>query len=285
MQEALLFKESQQLMKNFIEFKNIDFAFDGTNPIFSAFNLQIAKGEKLGIVGHSGAGKSTLINLLLKNFAISNYQYWQRNADIGVQENDEGGDILINHQSIYDISSDSLRKAIALIPQDTMLFHRSIGENIGYGKIGEDFDIANQEKIIEASKKAQIHNFITTLPDGYNSLVGERGVKLSGGQRQRIVIARAILKNAPILVLDEATSSLDSQTENDISQALANILLDSNITVIAIAHRLSTLRNLQRIIVLDGGKIAESGTHNQLLQIENGIYNQLWNAQINGFIY
>ncbi len=276
-------------MKNFIEFRNIDFCYDNNIKIFDNFSLTIARGEKIGIVGHSGAGKSTLINLLLKNFAISNYQYWDREANINNYNNDVGGDIFVNSQSIYDVTSSSIRQAIALIPQDTMLFHRSIGDNIAYGKIAEiadnnDFDNINLEEVMEAAKRAQIHNFIASLPDGYNSLVGERGVKLSGGQRQRIAIARAILKDSPILILDEATSSLDSQTENEISQALSTILLNKNTTVIAIAHRLSTLRNLDRIIVLDNGKIAETGNHHQLLQIENGIYSQLWNAQINGFI-
>lgn len=277
-------------MKNFIEFRNIDFCYDNNIKIFDNFNLTIAKGKKIGIVGHSGAGKSTLINLLLKNFAISNYQYWDRAANINNYKNDIGGDILINSQSIYDVTSNSIRKAIALIPQDTMLFHRSIGDNIAYGKIAEiaddnnNLDNINLEEVIEAAKKAQIHNFIASLPNGYDSLVGERGVKLSGGQRQRIAIARAILKDSPILILDEATSSLDSQTENEISKALSVILLNKNTTVIAIAHRLSTLKNLDKIIVLDNGKIAETGNHHQLLQIENGIYSQLWNAQINGFI-
>jgi ATP-binding cassette subfamily B protein len=278
-------------MKNFIEFRNIDFCYDNNIKIFDNFSLTITRGEKIGIVGHSGAGKSTLINLLLKNFAISNYQYWDREVNINNYNNDVGGDIFVNSQSIYDVTSSSIRKAIALIPQDTMLFHRSIGDNIAYGKIAEiaddddnNLDNINLEEVIEAAKKAQIHNFIASLPNGYDSLVGERGVKLSGGQRQRIAIARAILKDSPILILDEATSSLDSQTENEISQALSAILLNKNTTVIAIAHRLSTLRNLDRIIVLDNGKIAETGNHHQLLQIENGIYSQLWNAQINGFI-
>ncbi|MDA0939255.1 MAG: ATP-binding cassette domain-containing protein, partial [Proteobacteria bacterium] len=182
-------------MKNFIHFKNVDFAYENTNKVFDGLDLQIAKGQKVGIVGHSGAGKSTLINLLLKNFAITNYKYWDTPSG-EVRENNEGGDILINNQSIYDVTSDSLRSQISLIPQDIMLFHRSIGENIGYAK-----ENATQVEIENSAKAANIHDFIESLPEKYNTLVGERGVKLSGGQRQRIAIARAILKNAPILIL------------------------------------------------------------------------------------
>ena len=181
-------------MKNFIHFKNVDFAYENTNKVFDGLDLQITKGQKIGIVGHSGAGKSTLINLLLKNFAITNYKYWDRPTNESSNSGIEGGDILINNQSIYDVNSNSLRTQISLIPQDIMLFHRSIGENIGYAK-----ENATQIEIENAAKAANIHEFIEGLPERYSTLVGERGVKLSGGQRQRIAIARAILKNAPIL--------------------------------------------------------------------------------------
>ncbi|MBU6339285.1 MAG: ABC transporter ATP-binding protein/permease [Rickettsiales bacterium] len=247
-----------------INFKNITFYHQENSLVFNDFNLQIKAGEKIGLVGFSGAGKSTLVNLLLKIFKPIS------------------GDILIDDQSIYDCTSDSLRSQIALIPQDTMLFHRSIAENIGYAKEG-----ATRFEIIEAAKKAHIHDFINSLPNGYETLVGERGIKLSGGQRQRIAIARAILKDAPILILDEATSSLDSHTENHIQQSL-NLLIDDKSksakkTVIAIAHRLSTLKHMDRIIVLDKGKIVEDGTHEELLK--TGIYYQkMWNMQAGGFL-
>jgi ATP-binding cassette subfamily B protein len=188
------------------------------------------------------------------------------------------GDILIDNQSIYEISSESLRAQIALIPQDTMLFHRSIAENIGYAK-----ENSSQKEIEQAAKMANIHDFIAALPNGYETLVGERGIKLSGGQRQRVAIARAILKDAPILILDEATSSLDSQSESQI-QASLNLLIDDKSktvkkTVIAIAHRLSTLKHLDRIIVLEGGKIIEEGKHDELLADNNSLYKKLWDLQ------
>lgn len=239
-----------------IVFQNIDFNYDDGEPIFRDLSLNIKAGEKIGLVGHSGAGKSTLISLLLKNFSAIK------------------GDILIDGQSIYDITSDSLRSQIALIPQDTMLFHRSIGENIGYAK-----EKASKKEIEEAAKKAYINEFIIGLKDGYDTLVGERGIKLSGGQRQRIAIARAILKDAPILILDEATSSLDSHTEKYIQESLNLLIEDKSKTVIAIAHRLSTLKHMDRIIVLDDGKIAEEGTHNELMQNEQSLYKKLWKIQ------
>lgn len=244
------------------------------NLIFSNLSLQISRGEKVGLVGQTGAGKTTLINLLLKNFAITNYKYWDRASADKVSENDEGGDIIINKQSIYDVTSDSLRTHIALIPQDIMLFHRSIGENISYAK-----ENATQEEIINASKKAHIHEFISSLEQGYDTLVGERGIKLSGGQRQRIAIARAILKNAPILILDEATSSLDSKTERDIQASLNLLIEDKSKTVIAIAHRLSTLKHMDRIIVLNKGMIVEEGTHDELLANTDSLYKRLWALQ------
>lgn len=239
-----------------INFKNICFKYDQSTDIFKDLNFTIKAGEKIGLVGHSGAGKSSIISLLLKNFNLLK------------------GDILIDNQSIYNANSDSLRSQIALIPQDTLLFHRSISENIGYAK-----DNATQKEIEEASKKAHIHEFIMSLEEGYNSLVGERGVKLSGGQRQRIAIARAILKDSPILILDEATSSLDSKAEKLIQESLNILIEDKSKTVIAIAHRLSTLKHMDRIIVLDDGKIAEEGTHDELLKNKNSLYKKLWELQ------
>jgi ATP-binding cassette, subfamily B, bacterial len=244
-----------------IVFKDVSFGYEsGKLHTLKNLNLHIKAGEKIGLVGSSGAGKSTLVSLLLKNFQTTS------------------GDILIDNQSIYDVSSDSLRSQIALIPQDTLLFHRSIGENIGYSKEG-----ASQEEIENAAKKSHIHEFIMTLPDGYSTLVGERGIKLSGGQRQRVAIARAILKDAPILILDEATSSLDSHTENHIQESLNLLIDDKSKTVIAVAHRLSTLKHMDRIIVLDKGKIIEDGAHEELLK-NKGYYQSMWGMQAGGFL-
>lgn len=189
------------------------------------------------------------------------------------------GDIIIDNQSIYDTSSDSLREQISLIPQDIMLFHRSIGENISYAK-----ENALPQEIESAAKAANIHEFIEGLPEKYNTIVGERGVKLSGGQRQRIAIARAILKNAPILVLDEATSSLDSHTEQEVQKSINTMLDIDNVTIIAIAHRLSTIKHMDRIIVMDKGEIVESGTFVELINKGNGKFKELWEHQVNGFV-
>ena len=245
-----------KVLKGEIIFKDISFKYESGEQIFHKLNLHIKAGEKVGLVGYSGAGKSTLVALLLKNFKIN------------------GGDILIDNQTIYDVSSDSLRAQIAVIPQDTMLFHRSIGENIGYAK-----ENATQEEIEKAASLANIHEFIFTCASSYDTLVGERGIKLSGGQRQRIAIARAMLKDAPILILDEATSSLDSHTERQIQASLNLLIEDKSKTLIAIAHRLSTLKHLDRIIVLDKGKIVEEGTHEELLKNDVSLYKKLWELQ------
>lgn len=239
-----------------IEFRHVGFAYGKKHVVFSDLNLLIRAGEKVGLVGHSGAGKSTLVNLLLRYF---------RN---------DTGEILISGTNINDITQDSLRASMAVIPQDTLLFHRSIMENIRYGKPD-----ATDEEVIEASIKARLHDFIIELPEQYNSFVGERGIKLSGGQRQRIAIARAILKDAPYLILDEATSSLDSETEKLIQDGLKILIENKQKTVIAIAHRLSTLKHMNRIIVLDRGKIIEQGTHSELISNKNSMYNKLWQLQ------
>ena len=183
------------------------------------------------------------------------------------------GRILIDNHEISQYSSDTIREHISVIPQDIMLFHRSIMDNIRYGKLD-----ASDEEVMNAARIANIHDFIMSLPEQYNNLVGERGVKLSGGQRQRIAIARAILKNAPILILDEATSSLDTETEQQIQTSLNTLLDNSNITVLAIAHRLSTLKHMDRIIVLEQGKIIEEGTHNVLIA-QDSTYKKLWEMQ------
>lgn len=233
----------------------------GVKLVLKNLNLNIKPGEKIGLVGSSGAGKSTFVSLLLKNFKA------------------DSGDIIIDGQSIYDVSSESLASFISLIPQDIMLFHRSIGENIAYAKEGASLD-----EIQKAAKAANIHDFIIGLPHGYNTIVGERGIKLSGGQRQRIAIARAILKNSPILILDEATSSLDSHTESEIQKSI-NLMLETNkATVIAIAHRLSTIKHMDRIIVMDKGEIQEEGSFNELLAKDNGKFKELWEHQAGGMI-
>jgi len=250
-----------KVLKGEIVFKNLQFHYDNNNEIFKNLNLKIDAFEKVGIVGSSGAGKSTLISLLLKNFAASS------------------GDIIIDKQSIYDVTSDSIRSQISLIPQEIMLFHRTIGGNIGYAT-----DDATIEKVIEAAKMANIHDFIESLPEKYDTLVGERGIKLSGGQRQRIAIARAILKNAPILILDEATSALDTQTEQEIQKSISAMLEVKNATVIAIAHRLSTIKHMGRIIVLENGQIVEDGAFNVLLDIQGGKFKKMWDQQVNGMI-
>lgn len=244
------------IQKGEIVFKNATFSYDSTNTIFTNLDLRIEGGQKIAIVGYSGAGKSTLLSLLAKNFKISN------------------GDIMIDNQSIYDVSSHSLRNQIAYIPQEIVLFHRSIGENIGYAK-----ESPTQAEIERAARAANLHDFILTLPDKYDTLVGERGLKLSGGQRQRIAIARAILKNAPILVLDEATSSLDTQTELEIQQSITDLLKNNHATVIVVAHRLSTIRHLDRIIVIENGQIVEDGKFAELLERENGRFKHLWKIQ------
>ncbi len=237
-----------------IEFKNIYFSYN-TRKVFQGFNLKIKAGEKVAIVGYSGGGKSTLISLLLKYFHL------------------DKGEILINGVPVNSITSDSLRSHIAVIPQDIMLFHNTLMENIRYSRPS-----ATNKEVIEAAKKAHIHEHIITLPKGYQTLAGERGIKISVGQRQRVAIARAILKNAPILILDEATSSLDSKTEKCIQQSIDEILSNDHKTIIAIAHRLSTIKHMDRIIVIADGKIAEEGRHTHLLK-KKGIYADLWRHQ------
>ncbi len=238
-----------------IVFENVCFSYEPAKPIFSNLSLRIKPGEKVGLVGTSGAGKSTLVSLLLKYFSLNQ------------------GRILIDNQDISKFSEDSIREHVAVIPQDILLFHRNILDNILYGN-----KEAREEEVIKATRVANIHDFIMSLKEQYHTEVGERGIKLSGGQRQRIAIARAILKNAPILVLDEATSSLDAETEQLIQASLNIILNNANVTVLAIAHRLSTLKHMDRIIVLEQGKIVEEGTHNILIT-HDSVYKKLWEMQ------
>lgn len=240
-----------------IDWLGVGFQFT-QQPVFCDFNLSIPAGQRMGLVGQSGAGKTTFVSLLLRQHEITR------------------GQITINGQDISQVTQDSLRSNIAVVPQEPVLFHRSIKDNILYGQ-----PTATQEQMIEVAKKAQAHDFISALPEGYDTLVGERGVKLSGGQKQRVAIARAMLKDAPILVLDEATSALDSESEVAIQQALETLM--EGRTVIAIAHRLSTLREMDRIIVLEDGCIKEDGTHQSLAQ-NGGIYQRLWSRQAGGFL-
>lgn len=231
-----------------IKFDNVKFGYN-KNRIFENLNLTIPSKQKVGVVGHSGAGKTTLVNLLLRLY------------------NAQEGGIYIDEQNILHCSSDSIIKNISLIPQNPELFHRSIIDNIRYGNVD-----ASDDAVYDAAKLAKCHDFITQIPGGYNSIVGEKGISLSGGQRQRVAIARAILKNAPILIMDEATSSLDSATEHEIQDALKMVMQDK--TVIVIAHRLSTIMTMDRIIFLDSGKIVEDGTVAQL-QKQNGYFGKL----------
>ena len=242
-----------------IDIEHISFRHDEQKEdLFSDFTLRISSGKSIGLVGVSGSGKTTLTKLLL------------RFADVN------RGAIYVDGQDIRDVTQKSLREAIAYVPQESSLFHRSILENIAYGKIG-----ASREEVIKAAKLANADEFIRELPNGYETLVGERGVKLSGGQRQRIAIARAILKDAPILVLDEATSALDSESEALIQDALKNLMKGR--TSIVVAHRLSTIAGLDEIVVLNGGKIVEKGTHRELL-LNGKEYAKLWSRQSGAFL-
>ncbi|MFK7974037.1 MAG: ABC transporter ATP-binding protein [Rickettsiaceae bacterium] len=241
-----------------IVFYKVHFQYKDTDPLFQNKSITIKPKQKIGLVGYSGGGKSTFVSLLLRLHDI------------------DSGKILIDGQDIQEITQDSLHESIAVIPQDPFLFHRTLKENIRYGKID-----ATNDEVMQAAKKANIHEFITGLPHGYDSLVGERGVKLSGGQRQRVALARVILKDAPILILDEATSQLDSITENVIKNALDEFMQDK--TTIVIAHRLSTLLKMDRILVFDKGKIIEDGTHRELLKAKK-LYSKLWNAQTEDFL-
>lgn len=241
-----------------IEFNNVTFHYSKGKKVFENKSVLIQPKERVGLVGFSGSGKTTFINLILRLFDV------------------ESGQILIDGQDIKTVTQDSLRGTISMIPQDTTLFHRTIMENIRFGKLD-----ATDEEVYQAAKKACCDQFISLLPDGYQTMVGERGAKLSGGQRQRIGIARAVLKQANIVILDEATSQLDSLTEEAIHDSLWE-LMESRTTIV-IAHRLSTLLYMDRIIVFEAGKIVEEGSHEELLA-KNGLYKSMWDAQIGGFL-
>ena len=251
--------EGDTIWEGRIDFRDVSFRYSDGENVFEGFSLSVRDGEKVGLVGPSGAGKSTVTKLLLRFV------------------DPQSGTILIDGQDIKRIRQNDLRSHIAYVPQDPMLFHRSIRENIAYGRPD-----ASDEEVIAAAKKAEAHDFISRLPKGYDTLVGERGVKLSGGERQRIAIARAILKDAEILVLDEATSSLDSESEHAIQEALDDLM--SGKTAVVIAHRLSTIRKLDRIVVLNrDGNIEEEGKHDELLA-NSGLYASFWNRQTGGFL-
>ena len=238
-----------------IEFKNITFGYEKDRVILNDFNLIVGAGQNVAIVGASGSGKSTIGRLLFRFY-----------------DTDQGG-LYIDGLNIKTVTQSSLHAAIGIVPQDTVLFNDTIYYNIAYGDSN-----ASQEDVVNAAKAAEIHQFVSDLPDGYNTTVGERGLKLSGGEKQRVGIARTLLKNPPILLLDEATSSLDTETENSIQKSL-NQLLEGR-TVLTIAHRLSTIVNSDFIVVLDNGEIIEQGTHKELLAL-NGRYNRMWKHQAN----
>lgn len=243
-----------------IQFRDLSFAYEDAknSAVFTDLSIDIPAGQRVGLVGKSGGGKTTLTSLLLRYMEI------------------QKGAISIDGQNIAHVTQDSLRESIAYVPQDPFLFHRTLRENIAYGKPG-----ATEAEIIAAAEKAYAMEFIDKLPGGLDTIVGERGIKLSGGQRQRIAIARAFLKDAPILVLDEATSALDSESEHLIQQSLERLM--NGRTSLVVAHRLSTISRLDRIIVLENGDIIEDGTHSELLESDN-LYAKLWKRQSGGFI-
>jgi ATP-binding cassette subfamily B protein len=241
-----------------IELQHVTFAYEGGASVFRDLSVRIPAGQRVGLVGYSGSGKSTFVSLILRLYEP------------------QSGRVLIDGTDVRQVTLESLHAHLGLIPQDPSLFHRSLMENIRYGRQG-----ASDAEVIAAARRAHAHEFIQNVPDGYAALVGERGIKLSGGQRQRVAIARVVLKDAPILILDEATSSLDSVTEKAIQETLSELM--RNRTVLVVAHRLSTIAHLDRILVFDAGRIVEDGSHAQLLAA-GGLYETLWTRQAGGFL-
>jgi ATP-binding cassette subfamily B protein len=241
-----------------VELEHVTFAYPGGTTVFEDLSVRIPAGQRVGLVGYSGSGKSTFVSLILRLYEP------------------QSGRVLIDGVDVRQVTQESLHAQLGLIPQDPSLFHRSLMDNIRYGREG-----ASDEEVIDAARKAHAHEFIRNAPGGYAALVGERGIKLSGGQRQRIAIARVVLKNAPILILDEATSSLDSLTERAIQETLSDLMRGR--TVLVVAHRLSTISHLDRILVFDGGRIVEDGSHAELLAA-GGLYETLWMRQAGGFL-
>ena len=236
-----------------ISFKNVSFRYESDDTVLQDISFEIEKGSVVALVGSSGAGKSTLADLIPRFYDVNQ------------------GSITIDEQNIQNITLNSLRSMMGIVTQETILFNDSIRANIAYGQ-----KIINDEQVLDASKAANALEFINELPEGIDTVIGEKGVKLSGGQRQRLAIARAIMKNPPILILDEATSALDTESERLVQQALETLMADR--TVLVIAHRLSTVTNADKIIVLDKGEIKEMGTHNELMEKEE-YYSNLYNIQ------
>lgn len=248
-----------EVSRGSIDFKDVSFSFNDGKQILVELNLNIKSGEKVAIIGPSGAGKTTLVRLIMRLYNVTK------------------GVIEIDGEDIGKVTQESLRENISFVPQDPILFHRTLMDNIRYGLRG-----ATDEEVIQAARLAHCDEFIESLPKKYETFVGERGIKLSGGERQRVAIARAILKKAPIIIFDEATSSLDSYSESLIQDALENLM--KNCTTIVIAHRLSTVKKMDRIISMEGGRIVEEGTHDELANKESGLYKKLWDLQVGGFL-
>ena len=246
--------------KGEVELRNVSFSYEPNKQVLKNVSFKVNQGEMIGLVGHSGAGKSTITNIITRLYDVND------------------GEVLIDGVNIKDISFESLHKNIGIVLQNTFLFSGTVAENISYGKPD-----ATMDEIIDASKKAHAHEFILNLPDGYETRIGKDGTDLSGGEKQRISIARAILMNPAILIFDEATSSLDTNTEQKIQEAME--LLVKNRTTIAIAHRFSTLKNADRLIVVENGKIVETGTHEELFEKENGIYSKMAHMQLDALSF
>ena len=245
-----------------VEFRDVTFSYRRDAPLFRKLNLRVEPGEHLGLVGPSGSGKSTLTKMVLRFMDI------------------DGGSILLDGQDISRVTQHSLRRCISYVPQDPQMLHRTIAENICYGV--DSLDVTDMDLVREVGRAAHVDEFVQELPDGYETMVGERGLKLSGGQRQRVAIAQAMAKHAPVLILDEATSALDSESEALVQEALWRLMEGS--TAVVVAHRLATIARMDRIVVLDRGGIVEEGTHTALLGITDGVYSRLWHHQSGGFI-